>query len=240
MKKYIITQVPPEHAELLFYFAGDTFTEDAGGIEYALIPLIQERWSLYPVINEELWQDLTRTAENITNDFDGIREDGESRSTYSRTYKEVMQDYGINYNPTRCHRLKEWSTAGGDPSSPDSIADYLSIVTGRTWRVATARGYCQGDYAEIIYCADIYSAQDAQTAGEIALGAANEYSITELDDDGSELETVYGYIVADCQAWRDDDIKKLVCSWEGIDPAAAELRMIDGYTTRTEYQYRTA
>lgn len=237
-QKYIITQIPPESADLTYYFDGDTFTERAGGIQYALFPLIPDRWSLYPVINRELWEEITRTAQHVAEDFDGIREDGEARNTYSRTYKEVMQDYGITYNPTKCHRLKEWSTRNEyDPAKPASIAEYLTITTGHEWKTESATGYCQGDYAEIVYCADIYSAQDAEAAGEIAPGAATEYSITFPAEDGSEPETVYGYIVADCQAWRPEDVKQLVCEWEGIDPADAVLMVPGKPRTVTTYEY---
>lgn len=241
MKKYIIKQIPPEHAELMYYFEGDTFTERAGGIEYALFPLIADRWSMTPAINKKLWEDITSTAEHVSEDMSGIRDDGEARNTYSRTYKAVMQDYGIKYSPTACHRLKDWNEAHeDDPTSPEAIAGYLTITTGRPWAVTTACGYCQGDYAEIVYCADVYTEHDAEAAGEIILGAANEYSITDLDDDGNELDTVYGYIVADCQAWRPEDVKRLVCSWEGIDPAEAVLMTIENSYTRTEYSYTEA
>lgn len=238
MKKYIIKQIPPEHADLMFYFDGDTFTENAGGIEYALFPLIADRWSMTPAINKKLWEDITSTAEHVYEDMSGIRDDGEAWHTYSRTYKAVMQDYGLKYSPTACHRLKAWNEAHeDDPTSTESIAEYLTITTGRPWNVTTAHGYCQGDYAEIVYCADIYTQQDAEAAGEIGLGAANEYSITDLDDDGTELDTVYGYIVADCQAWRPEDVKKLICDWEGIDPAEAVLMIpVDPHTVTT-YEY---
>ena len=236
--KYIIKQIPPEAAELSFFFDGDTFTERARGIQYALFPLVSDRWSLYPVINRELWEDITRRASALADDFDGIRNDGESRSTYSRSYKAVMQDYGIKYSPRTAHALKEWSTRHEyDPSTPESIAEYLSITTGHEWTTTSATGYCQGDYAITVYCPDGNSAETAQAAGEIALGAASEYSITEIDDDGEELETVYGYIIADSQAYRPEDVKRLVCSYEGIDPADAVLMIPGEPHTVTTYEY---
>lgn len=241
MKKYIIKQIPPGGRGAYVLFEGDTFTENAGGIEYALFPLFLDRWRMYPAINKNLWEEITRTAENVSEDMSGIRDDGEARNSYSRTYKEVLQDYGIKYSPTACHRLKAWNEEHEDaPTSPESIAAYLTITTGRPWNVKSAYGYCQGDYAEIVYCEDVYSRKDAEAAGEIILGAANEYSITDLDDDGNELETVYGYIVADCQAWRPEDVKSLVCSWEGIDPEEAVLMTIEDSYTRTEYKYTEA
>jgi hypothetical protein len=238
-QKYIITQIPPESADLAFFFDGDTFTERAGGIEYALFPLVADRWTMHPVINRELWEEITRTAEHIAEDFEGIRNDGEARNTYSQTYKEAMQDYSIKYNPTKCHRLKEWSTRHEyDPSTPEAIAEYLSITTGHEWKTKSATGYCQGDYAITVYCPDGNSAETAEAAGEIALGAASEYSVTYLSEDGSETDTVYGYIVADCQGWNAEKAKTLVCEWAGIDPAEAVLMIPGNPKTVTTYEYR--
>ncbi len=237
-QKYIITQIPPESADLTFYFDGDTFTENAGGIQYALFPLVADRRNMYPVINRELWEGITSDADELADAFNDV---GPHYWNRYASYKEAMYytARGIKYSPTTCHRLKEWSETD-DPTSPESIAEYLSITTGRPWAVASASGYCQGDYAEIVYCEDIYTEQDAEAAGEIALGAANEYSITTLDDDGNELDTVYGYIIADCQAWRPEDVKRLVCEWGGIDPAEAVLVTIEDSYTRTEYKYTEA
>lgn len=241
MKKYIIKQVPPEQAELMYYFDGDTFTENAGGIQYALFVLVAGRWSWSPVINDKLWNDITSEADELADAFADV---GPHYWNRYRSYKEAMQFEArdIKYSPTTCHRLKEWARgAEYSPStSREAIAEYLTIKTGRPWSTASATGYCQGDYAEIVYCEDIYSQEDAEAAGEIALGAANEYSITFPSEDGSKPETVYGYIVADCQAWRPEDVKRLVCSWEGIDPAEAVLMTIEDSYTRTEYKYTEA
>lgn len=240
MKKYIIKQIPTEHAELMFYFEGDTFTENAGGIEYALFPLFLDRRRMYPAINKKLWEEITWTAERVSEDVSWIRDTGEARNSYHQTYKEVMKDYGIKYSPTACHRLKAWNEEHeDDPTSPEAIAAYLTITTGRPWNVKSVYGYCQGDYSEVVYCEDIYSRKDAEAAGEIILGAANEYSITFPADDSTDGEpwTVYGYIVADCQAWRPEEVKKLICDWEGIDPAEAVLMIPGDPHTVTTYEY---
>lgn len=46
--------------------------------------------------------------------------------------------------------------------------------------------------------------------------------------------------MADCEAWTDEQYKKIVCEWAGIEPGETELQMIDGYSVRTVYNYRTA
>lgn len=235
MKKHIIKQVPPEWADLGTYFDGDTFTEAAGGIEYALFIIALDRWHMHPAINADTWKRLTIEEADILQGFDDIRS-GEAAWTGLTSYKSVMEAYGVEYNPRKCHRLKEWSKTAA-ASRPASVAEYLTITTGRPWSTASASGYNQGDYAEIVYCEDIYTQQDAEAAGEIALGAASEYSITFPEEDGSEPETVYGYIVADCQAYGPEAVKKLLCKWEGIDPADAVLMIPGNPRTVTTWEY---
>jgi len=53
-------------------------------------------------------------------------------------------------------------------------------------------------------------------------------------------DSCYGYIVADCQARRDEDYKKIVCEWAGIAEDETQLEMIDSYTTYTHANYRIA
>ena len=57
---------------------------------------------------------------------------------------------------------------------------------------------------------------------------------------GEEIDSCYGYIVADCEAFRDEEYKKLVSDWAGIKPEECTLEMIDGCSTHTTYNYRTA
>lgn len=90
-----------------------------------------------------------------------------------------------------------------------------------------------------MYCVDAYK-DGAEQYGEVWLGAATEFCVVDLDADGNETDSCYGYIVADCQAWSDADKKRLVCEWAGIEPEETALELIDGYKTVTQYSYRTA
>ena len=240
MKKYIIKQLPPEQAELQYYFDGDTFTERAGGIEYALFILFRDRFrvSVYPEQNRLTWEEITQKTDDIMCGIEDAANRETDRNGDRITVKSVMVENGLKYSPTAAHRLKEWSIRNKYSDDPRTVAEYLTLTTGHKWSTTSASGYCQGDYAEIVYCADIYTAKDAEAAGEIALGAANEYSITFPAEDGSEPEMVYGYIVADCQAWQPEDVKRLVCRWEGIDPAEAVLMIPEDPRTVTTYEYR--
>ena len=108
MSKYIIKQIPAEQADLSFYFDGDTFTERAGGIQYALFPLVWDRWSMHPVINRELWENITSEADELADAFSDV---GAHYWNCYTSYKEAMYyaARGIKYTPRTCGRLKEWA-----------------------------------------------------------------------------------------------------------------------------------
>lgn len=231
MKKYIIREVEPEACDFSCYFDDDGLSERGGDYCYTLfiVPTRNTRG-----FNGEEWENLCKLAENIQDGFSDI---GRNYWQYS-SYKECMRDNCITYNSRKCHALKEWARSA-DVGEPEDMATFLEILTGKEWDVSSAHGYCQGDYVEMVYCPEHYR-DGVKAYGEVYLGCAKEFCVIELDEAGEEVNSCYGYIVADCQAWRDEDYKRIVCEWAGIDENDAQLEMIDGYTTRTVYNYCTA
>ena len=239
MVKHIIREVAPEACDFSCYFDGDTFTAASGDYCNTLFIISNEGYGRLEGYNIDEYKRIKEQANDIINGFEDVRDPGNAYNwTGYRTYKDAMEDIGIPYTPRKCHQLKQWAQ-DADSDSPEAIAEYLTITTGKRWTTSSARGYCQGDYVEMVYCPERY-AEGVEKYGEIWLGAAKEFCIIDVNDDGTEGDAVYGYIVADCEAWRDEDYKKAVCAWEGIEPAAASLEMIDSATTRTIYSYRTA
>lgn len=233
MKKYIIREVTPEACEFGFYFDDDGLTEAGGDYCNNLFIISNDGYGRISGFNIEEYKRVQDQAENIINEFSRIG----GWNGYS-SYKEAMEDFGIPYTSRKCHLLKEWAK-DADERKPEDIAAFLTITTGKTWTTASAHGYCQGDYVEMVYCPEHYK-DGVKAYGEVWLGAAKEFGVIELDENGEEIDSCYGYIVADCQAWKDEDYKRLVCEWACIDPAETQLEMIDGSYTTTHYNYRIA
>ena len=107
----------------------------------------------------------------------------------------------------------------------------------------SASGYCQGDYVKMVYCLDHYK-NGVEHYGEIWLGAAKEFCVITLDEDGEEGNSCSGFIVAGCQIknWQESDseYKRIVCEWSDINPEETRLEMIEGSKTYTKYTYRIA
>lgn len=233
MDKYVFRQVPPGYMDCSTFFDTDCFTEAAGGFSYTLFILYYDHGRLYG-LNSKDYENVVSNADGIVDGFEEVKDGITNWRGEKESYKDVMKYYGIEYNPTRCHALKEWAE-NADTAKIDTIAEYLSITTGKKWETTCARGYCQGDYVDILYCTEHYTEKDAVAYGEIYLGACTEFSLKEPCE---ELE-VYGFFVADSQAWRDEDVKKLLCEQEGLKPEETEVLFIENQHTRVEYEYRT-
>lgn len=238
MKKYIIREVEPEACEFGFYFDDDGLTEASGDWNNNLFIISNEGYGRISGFNIETYKNVQRQAETIIDGFDDVNSGVVDYDGKRITFKSVMEEAGITYNARKCHAMKEWAK-DADTGKTDDIAAFLTITTGKKWDTASAHGYSQGDYVEMVYCPENYK-DGVKAYGEVWLGAAKEFGVIELDENGEEIDSCYGYIVADCQAWKDEDYKRLVCEWACIDPAETQLEMIDSCQTVTHYSYRTA
>ena len=246
MIKNIIREVPAEYYDVSSYFDDDGLTSAGGEYCYNLFIVSNEGWGRIDGFNIDEYKNIQNRIEHILDGFQDVEDKCVDYDGRRYTYKDIMQEYGIKYNSRICHALKEWAK-NADPENTDSVADYLTITTGKKWAVKGVTGYCQGDYVDVIYCVEYY--KDAEAYGEIWMGCCKEFCVIDVEDynegeDGeatyTEGDTVYGYIIADSQAWRDDDCKKIVCEWAGINENETRLELIDGYNTYTTCSYRTA
>ena len=245
MINYVIREVEPDSCELSRFFDDDGLTSAGGDWNYNLFIVYNEGWGRISGFNIEEYKNVMRDAYNVIDAFSGV-----GRSIYSdySSYKDAMDSLGIPYNSRKCHALKEWAK-NADESRTEDIAAYLTITTGEEWDVTGVHGYSQGDYVEVIYCKKYHT--EPEVYGEVYLGCAKEFGVIEVEDyqepgdeddepTYTEKDSCWGYIVADSQAWTDEDYKRLVCEWACIDEDEAKLEMIDGWHTYTHYSYRTA
>lgn len=237
MSKYIIREVEPEACDFSFYFDNDGLSEIGGDFCNTLF-IIRTDWGRVTGFNAEIYKTVQARVREVLDGFNDVRDGLTDYDGRRYTFKRVMQENAIDYSPRRCHELKEWAEQAGE-DEPESIAEFLTITTGKKWTTGSAHGYCQGDYCEMVYCSEHYR-DGVQHYGEIWLGCGKEFGVMELGENGEEINAVYGYIIADCQARTEEDYKRLVCEWAGIDEQNAALEMIDDCYTVTRYKYRTA
>ena len=235
--KYIIREIPPEQCEFSYYFDNDGIREAGGDFCYNLFIIMRDCWNRVSGFQADEYKHISDQLREIAEEIEA------GPGEYFRSYKHIMEYYGMKYSPKACHELKQLCTSDDfDELDPDTVAAFLTLKTGKKWTTTSARGYCQGDYCQILYCEDHHKQKDAQAYGEIYLGAGKEFCTIDLDDDGNEIDSCYGYIVADCyvRSWIDEDYKKIVCEWAGISPEETRLEMVDNVSYKAVVSYRTA
>lgn len=230
MCKYIIREVVDPDFE--FYFDGDMFSSSAGGYCYNLFVVHREYYRTYSNLNSDDFQAAWKEKDDLLNDVYDVL----SGYGYYKTIKEVLKDYNIKFNTNVAHKLKILAEKE-DFYSFDTFCTYLEIKTGEKWTHKAINGYCQGDYAEIIYCTKYYSEDSINIIGDLYFGCGKEFCVMVDKDEDS---TVYGYYVADCQGFKPDDYKRIVSADYGIgENDEVVLELIEGYTTVKKVNYAT-
>mgnify|MGYP007133719683 CR=1 FL=1 len=236
MIKNIIREIPAENTDFSWYFDGDCYKGTGESFIYNLFILDIDRWNRISGYNTKEYESIIKCAEYVIDGFSGV-DDGEVDYDGRKiTYKRIMEENNIAYNSTKCSRLKAWAK-DADTTDVETIAEFLTITRGEKWNVTSARGCSQGDYVEILYCENGNSEEAAIAAGEIWLGAGKEFSVIDVDENGEETDCCSGYIVADSQAWKDADYKRIVCEWACIKEEETRLEMIDDYSSLGVYEY---
>ena len=154
--KHIIREVDPEHYSFSLYFDGDGLTGAGGDYCYNLF-IIDDARKLsgfnseeYANIQEEI-EDLLEIYEDIVN---------ESMYAEYPSLAEMLVDFNLIDNINNTKRVKKFSDFFkncSDTHSTERTADYLTLKTGKEWKVENAYGYCQGDYVEIVHCPEHYT-----------------------------------------------------------------------------------
>jgi hypothetical protein len=238
---YIIREVPAEQTDFSFYFDDDGLTETGGDYCYNLFIVAQSRNS--SGFNEKEYQNIQTEIENLLEMYADIV----NKSNYAQ-YSSVgamLFDYKLIDSIHNTKRIKAFTDYFKTCCDHDNFtahneemtAEYLTLKTGEQWTTDSAYGYCQGDYVKMVYCEEHYK-NGVKHYGEIWLGAGKEFYTIDLDENGEETNTCGGYIIADCQAWKDEDYKRLVCEMACIPEDETRLEMIDSYKTYTKYTYR--
>lgn len=219
------------NSEFSCFFDGDMFNEHSGDYNNTVFIITMDRGRFYGFNIDE----FNRVMEQVNAVIDGFNDVEDRVTDYEGrrvTYKDIMTENDIPYNSMKCHKLKIWYEIS-EQNDVETLVSFLTITTGKTWNVISVTGYCQGDYCEVVYCEDNNSRESMYTCGELWLGCGSEYSVTDYEDDGTELNTFYGYYLSDSEKGDDDDVKRKICEYACIDPKETQLELIDGYSTHT-------
>ena len=241
MNKTIIREVPADECDFSIYFDDDGITYAAGDFCYNLFIVAQSRHG--SGFNTETYNEIVAEIESLDYDYDDFVNN--KKYTDFTSIGDVLKSNGLIDNVHNGIAVKKWTEflnhdySGRYGDDEQKVADFLTLKTGKEWKVAAAHGDSQGDYVRIVYCAEHYEDKDARKYGEVWLGAAKEFCTVDIDENGEEGDVCGGYIVADCQALKDEDYKKLVCEWACLREEETTLEMIESSRVVTKYTYKT-
>lgn len=209
MKKFY--QVEPE------YFNEEMFNEL---LEIADCTIIGNRYCRGA--ETENYKKVYKMLENI-DDPDDIK----NGYSYYNNFTEAINDYlpplnKNNYEKKEIHKLKELVKNYYCGNYTEIVAEVLSIYTGEEYATGTLSGYCQGDWAKVIYKKDT----DGKTIEWIEALLFGTYTEYMMDDEG---ETVRGYYVLDTE-----NPEEKLREYEGDDDEI-EIYNINGYITTPKY-----
>ena len=219
-RKIIAREVAPENMDFSFYFDGDSFRSSAGDRCYAVYIPGDRRSRGF---NGEEYRKIQQDIEGILEYYN----DGEN--TMKQTVEDMLyaeESNGIIKNTKKLHALKEWAK-DADSDKTETVAEYLTIITGKQWESKSFCGYCQGDYCEAVYCKDVYSKESITEIGKMWLGCGSEFVIDDC----------HGYYVIDDIRWKEgEELLKALAEMYGCDSGEMQVYLYDGEIRTAKYK----
>ena len=263
MKKYVAIQQSPEWFDFDI-FADCDCIRSAGGINCEVF-VIGDRGDCY--FNKTDYEIICNEMEALMEEFENLTDmidNGYSRvdieeNSYYHSYKEIVSDILKDkryrkYSPLLVKKLKEFAE-NYDYRELDQVAEFLTITTGMEWRCEEYRGYSQGDYCYLIYCAEKQSKEYMDLIGNGAVGCVTEFSISENpiemieDNENRDVEDImeeaeedccYGYYLTDDDVWNEERCKARLAELAGCKPDEIAVITIENSYTVTKHNYKVA
>lgn len=227
MRKYIMRQIPPEFEDFAIYF------DDEG-----LMPISGECNAVY--INDG--RNYTRgyngdEYSSYYKQLSGLIEDYDNQ-IYD-TVEELFEDCASDIPKEKYGKLAELIDCCYHYGITNyQIAEFLEIKTGKLWNVKMFHGYSQGDYCEVVYCSDVYSAEEIKEIGKMYLGCGSEFECIDCDENGEPTDEICcGYFATDDIVWTEDErLVKHFAEYFGCQPDEIEVQLFDGYIRTAKYK----
>lgn len=263
MKKYIAIQQLPEHFDFDI-FADDDGIRSAGGVNCEVF-VIGDGGSCY--FNKTDYETICNEMDTLMEEFNDLTDmidNGYSRTdieenSYYHSYKDIINDVLRDeryrkYSPLLVKKLKTFAE-NYDYRELKQVAEFLTITTGMEWICEEYRGYSQGDYCYLIYCADIHTKEYMDLIGNGAVGAVTEFCISEnpiemvednenrdIDEiiEEAEADCCYGFYLIDHDVWNEEKCKEELAELAECELDEIAVVTIENSYTVTQHNYKVA
>ena len=231
--KIYAKQVPPELQQSPL-FLGDEFFPDNicvfGNRDYIehSSEIVDKIWNvlqqgeLVDVLEHiKEWANYYKNATDAINDF----LPPEKKTRYSTNEIHVIRNCVIDFSCCVCSREYE------------ILCKIFSIVTGQKWDYKIIKGYCQNEWNYIFYPVDEWTQTELNVFEMEYFNMGTEWII----DDGTfnpkydTPDNINGCSVY-CTAENEDDIKKYISNYEGVNPENIVLYTFEGWNKIASYK----
>lgn len=215
MFKYIAKQLEPGTEDFGWVFDDDELTPSSGDFNNTLFIFNGNDCRF----NDDIYSDYKSAIDSLSDDFEYLN-DYDYTSSF-KNHLDFVEDMGFGTDDATIRCLDYCVRCADKFDYPTALAYYLGAKTGKIWGCQDYRGYTQGDYCTLVYCADNYEPAAVNYYGKMWLDCGGEFAIgtLEISDvytdeiDFFDLDSfeswvddwVYGYFVVDDIIWRGGD-----------------------------------
>lgn len=210
-------QVPPEYQESPLFYGDEFWPENVfvfGNRDFNQ--------------HADTLNELRTALENIVEVFDDMQHgQGWTNDLSYAIQCELPEEYRREYS--RPERLKMVELANEycfakSYEENDVLCKVLELITGKAWDNRTIRGYCQGDWQEIIFPAEY----GRDWLSEFETEYFNTGSEWIVDPDGENV-AVYAH------SWNNDGIRAELADAVNVKPEDIVLLAFSGWKRTAEY-----
>ena len=233
MIKAYAKQMNPAYQESpLFIF--DEYPENLivyGNREYKVhtIPVFDRLMDDYEACMTEVCNVLEGYKDNYSNVTEAIMDylPPEHKDKYStkdiHAWKQLFAEWGKVWD--RKSRLYE----------SDCIVEALELMTGKKWACRSIHGSCQGDWNEVYYPVDEYSAEAINAFEVEYFNTGSEWMIHDAVEAPESPEDISGFTCY-CVSWNEDDILQELANVAGCKPEEVKAWAWNGETYLPKYK----
>ena len=180
---------------------------------------------------------LMTALENIVEVFDDMQDgQGWTNNLAHAIRCELPEEYRRDYS--RPERLKMVELANEycfakSYEENDILCKVLELITGKTWDNSTIRGYCQGDWQEIIFPAE-YGREWLEEFETEYFNTGTEWIVHDGDTTPDGPDDIDGFCVY-AHGWNNEQIKREIADAAGAANAEVILYEFSGWNRSAAY-----
>jgi hypothetical protein len=164
-------------------------------------------------------QELQYFLDNYIDDYDSMDELRENISYFFEDEKRIL-----DLPDDKILEIKDINEQTTGKESKADICKLLDLIYGEKWDYTTMRGYCQGDWQEILY-AEAEKPYLKYIEADY-MGMSDQW---EPEDGPYEGTLIFTY------EWKDEEIRKEIADSLGVKPEEIILKKFTGYSQIPNY-----